>query len=181
MLDGQLTAASSPYYGLLYSVFQQPRERQEKGLVIALTSTAPGEGVSHVTRRIADHLEEHAPGCVLMVSLADLHKNDSAFPDKAVGGEAWRGSWQFRRDCIARWRSQFEYVLIDCPSLGWSGDANGVARLVDGIILVVEANRTRKQQLQHAERQLELAGGKLMGYILNKRRYLVPGWIFKRL
>ncbi len=181
MSEGQINAASSPYYGLLYSIFQQPRERQEKGLVVAVTSACSGEGVSYVTRRIADQLEEHSPGSVLLVNISELHRNLRAFPENLSDMNAWRSSWQYRRDCIARWRGQFEYVIMDCPSLAFSGDATGITRLVDGTLLVVEANRTRKQQLQHAERQLQLAGGNVIGYILNKRRYLVPGWIYRHL
>lgn len=181
MAEGQIHAASSPYYGLLYSIFQQPRERQEKGLVIAVTSACSGEGVTHVTRRIADQLEEHSPGSILLVNISELHRNDRAFADSTGDMSAWRSSWQYRRDCITRWRSEYEYVIMDCPSLSWSGDATGITRLVDGTLLVVEANRTRKQQLQHAERQLQLAGGHVIGYILNKRRYLIPDWIYRYL
>jgi Mrp family chromosome partitioning ATPase len=93
----------------------------------------------------------------------------------------WQGSWQYREDCIRALRQQFEYVLIDCPALRSGGDVLSVAPMVDGVILVVEADRTTKDQVLHAEHQIESAGGKISGHILNKRKYVVPKWIYQRL
>jgi cellulose biosynthesis protein BcsQ len=93
----------------------------------------------------------------------------------------WHGNRQHRDDCISVLRSQFDYVLIDCPSLRTSADVLGIAPLVDGVVLVVEANRTQPRQILHAERQIETAGGVIRGHILNKRKYFVPDWIYQRL
>jgi succinoglycan biosynthesis transport protein ExoP len=93
----------------------------------------------------------------------------------------WNGSWQYRRDCIDLLRNEFDYALIDCSSLRESGDLLSVAPFVDGVILVVEANRTRRDQIQRAERAVEAAQGKLLGHVLNKRTYAIPGWIYRRL
>jgi hypothetical protein len=103
-----------------------------------------------------------------------------ADPSAKKARSPWQGSWQYREDCINALRSQFEYVLIDCPALR-AGDVLSVAPLVDGVILVVEADRTTRAQVLHAERQIEAAGGKCAGHILNKRKYVVPEWIYKRL
>ena len=81
----------------------------------------------------------------------------------------WEGSWQYRRDCIDLLRSEFDYTIIDCPSLKESGDLLSVAPFVDGVILVIEANRTRRDEPRQAEQSITAAGGTLLGYILNKR------------
>jgi Mrp family chromosome partitioning ATPase len=93
----------------------------------------------------------------------------------------WHGSRQHRRDRINELRMQFDYVLIDCPSLRTNGDVLGIAPLVDGVLLVVEANRTRADQVLYAERQIQTAGGVFRGHILNKRKYFVPQWLYQRL
>jgi Mrp family chromosome partitioning ATPase len=54
-----------------------------------------------------------------------------------------------------------------------------VAPFVDGVILVIEANRTRREQLWQAEQSISAAKGKLLGYILNKRTYDVPKWLYR--
>ena len=184
----------SPYTGLLYSIFQRPRERDQKGLVIAITASLPGEGVTYLVSHLADRLSAQAGGSVLVVDLAKLSGSAPLVPQIAGPGgarkplteaafrsEDWAGSWQFRRDLITRWRSDFEYVLLDCPGSNTGSEATAFAQHVDGVILVVEANRTKTQQLKLTEHQIQMAGGTVLGYVLNKRRYLVPEWIYRRL
>jgi hypothetical protein len=90
----------------------------------------------------------------------------------------WEGSWQYRRDCIDLLRSEFDYSIIDCPSLEESGDLLSIAPFVDGVILVVEANRTRREQPRQAEQRIGAAGGTVLGYILNKQTCEVPRWLY---
>ena len=72
-------------------------------------------------------------------------------------------------------------MLIDCPAIREGNDLLSLAPFVDGIILVVEAGGTRKEQILHAEKAIGFARGKLLGHILNKRRYDVPEWLYRRL
>lgn len=194
MKQSELSTPQSPYTGLLYSIFQRPRENDEKGLVVAFTSSLPGEGVTYVVSHLSGLLGAQTGGSVLVVDLSKLSSGAplvpqvagpsgerKALPEAAFRTQDWTGSWQFRRDLIAQWRSRFEYVLLDCPGTGMGSEAIAVAQHVDGIILVVEANRTKNQELKFTEHQIQTAGGKILGYVLNKRRYLVPGWIYDRL
>ena len=52
---------------------------------------------------------------------------------------------------------------------------------VDGVVLVIEAGKTREQVAVRAKKELEEAGGKVLGVVLNKRKYHIPEWIYKRL
>jgi Mrp family chromosome partitioning ATPase len=70
---------------------------------------------------------------------------------------------------------------VDCPSLKEAQDAILLAPLVDGIVLVVEADRTHREQLLYVERSIELANGKIMGHVLNKRSYVVPDWLCRKM
>jgi Mrp family chromosome partitioning ATPase len=71
--------------------------------------------------------------------------------------------------------------MIDCPALSTSAEVLGIAEFVDGILLVVEANRTKKHKLINAQNQVRAAGGKVLGTILNKRTYAVPTWVYRHL
>jgi Mrp family chromosome partitioning ATPase len=93
----------------------------------------------------------------------------------------WEGNWQYRRDSIDLLRSEFDYTIIDCPSLKTSGDLLSVAPFVDGVILVIEANRTRRDDPREAEMSIAAAGGKTLGFILNKRTYELPAWLDRML
>jgi Mrp family chromosome partitioning ATPase len=72
-------------------------------------------------------------------------------------------------------------VLIDCPSLKESTDILGLAPLVDGVLMVIEANRTTKEQIVYLERTLERGGGRILGHLLNKRTYPIPEWVHRKL
>ena len=49
---------NSPYRGLIYNIFQFPREKRG-GLAIAVTSTHPGAGTTHVVRALTAEIGNH--------------------------------------------------------------------------------------------------------------------------
>lgn len=75
----------------------------------------------------------------------------------------------------------FDYVLIDCPSIKDSSEAMLLARLVQGVVIVTAAGQTRREDIQHSQRVIETAEGKVLGFVLNKRKYPVPGWLYRRI
>jgi protein-tyrosine kinase len=78
-------------------------------------------------------------------------------------------------------RVAFDNILIDCRSLKVSAEAAVLSSSVDGVAVVVEAGQTRRDEILNAQRTIENAGGKFLGFVLNKRRYPVPEWLYKRL
>jgi hypothetical protein len=195
----------SVYQTLLYTVLQKPREKDAGGVVIALSSSNAGEGVTYVSRALIRELAKcdmtstaglnvsflrrlHEPtveGIRKSISKTAPHLSgekadtESATRTLAIQDRRspWEASWQYRRDCIDLLRSEFDYTIIDCPSMGQTGDLLSIAPFVDGVIMVVEANRTRRDQPRQAEQRIQAAGGKLLGYILNKRVYELPRWL----
>ena len=200
----------SEYQGLVYNIFQIPRDTPH-GLTIALTSPTRGAGTTHLTRALTNELGTHPTHRILRVELMylarqvrsaadvlemvrgtaaatifEISEKASAVAARANGstgaaGGFWHASAEHRRACLDLLRGQFQYILFDCPALRQSGDTLGIASLIDGLLLVVEADRTTKAEMLQAERQIEAAGGRLFGSILNKRKYLVPDWARRRL
>ena len=78
-------------------------------------------------------------------------------------------------------RVSFDNILIDCRSLKLSSEAAVLGSSVDGVAVVVEAGQTRRDEILNAQRTIEQAGGKFLGFVLNKRRYPVPEWLYRRL
>ena len=78
-------------------------------------------------------------------------------------------------------RVSFDNILVDCRSMKESTDAAMLSSCVDGIVVVVDAGRSRRDEILNAQRTIEAAGGNFLGYVLNQRRYPVPEWLFKRL
>ena len=78
-------------------------------------------------------------------------------------------------------RVSFDNVLIDCGSITDSTDAALLGASVDGVVIVVNAGESRRDEILNSQRMIETAGGKFLGFVLNKRRYPVPEWLYKRL
>jgi capsular exopolysaccharide synthesis family protein len=76
---------------------------------------------------------------------------------------------------------QWDWVLIDSPAITSCSDSNALASKVDGIILVIQAEKTRWEVGQEIRAQLENCGGRILGVILNKRRLPIPRWIYRAL
>jgi hypothetical protein len=61
-------AWKSVYHTLIYTVFQKPRDKQESGMVVALTSANPREGVTHITRDLSHELAKSEVNSVARIS-----------------------------------------------------------------------------------------------------------------
>jgi hypothetical protein len=185
--------------GLLSRIFQRPREENNRGFVVALTSAHPQAGVSLITNALASVLDQGGdPSTMLLNGRYMSTGNDSsADPENRSGGRATANLWQrYRPDgsydswhgmhtrlavYLEQLRREYRYILIDCPSLREAEHAVILAPLVDGVVLVVEANRTQKDQFLYAERTIENAGGRILGHVLNKRTYVIPAWLHRRM
>ena len=69
---------------------------------------------------------------------------------------------------------QFDFVIIDLPPVNRYADASILAPKVDGVILVVEADRTPVVDAESAKKSLDRVGARIFGVVLNRRRSYVP-------
>ena len=100
-----------------------------------------------------------------------LVSGNSVPPSQVLNGD---GLWEM-------FRARFDLVLIDSPPLEESSDGLAMVRKADGVVLVMEAEKTRWPVVQKLRDSIMQYGGNVLGVVLNKRRYHVPGWIYKRL
>lgn len=79
-------------------------------------------------------------------------------------------------------KNEYGFVLFDTPPLeGNELSAVKLGGLVDGVILVIEAERVRWEVVQHARDRLTQGNVDILGAVLNKRQYHVPRWLYKTL
>jgi capsular exopolysaccharide synthesis family protein len=76
---------------------------------------------------------------------------------------------------------RFDYVLFDAGAVLGHAEASMLASTVDGVVLVVRANRTKREVLAKAEKLVRFSGGSVIGTVLNRRRYPIPESVYKRL
>ena len=204
------TARAAPDVQFLLTRVGSERVRNGGGAVLAFTSANPGEGVSHVVRVLASQLATQTGRPTMLVEagrMAQLRATELRNIPSACARTNVTNLWLLRKatsangngskptnppepllpeaanrlDPVEALRATFAHTLIDCPPLSASYEAALLARKVDGVVLVVEADRTKRDQILRARHTIETANGKLMALVLNKRRHVVPEWLYRML
>jgi Mrp family chromosome partitioning ATPase len=76
-------------------------------------------------------------------------------------------------------RSQWPLIIIDAAPVLHSVDILNIAPLSDGVLLVVEAERSRTPVVKRAKDQLQSTGAHIIGVVLNRRRFHIPPLLYK--
>jgi hypothetical protein len=85
------------------------------------------------------------------------------------------------RSQLDKVRKAFRYVLIDARPVGIYADTAFLAQLADGVVLVVEADVTRRIAARIAKEALEGASANLLGIVLNNRTFPIPEALYRKL
>jgi capsular exopolysaccharide synthesis family protein len=80
-------------------------------------------------------------------------------------------------ELLNRVREQFDFVVLDASPLHAYSESSFLASKVDGVILVVESERTKSEVVQRIKRELELAGVNILGVVLNKKKNYLPRFV----
>jgi capsular exopolysaccharide synthesis family protein len=79
------------------------------------------------------------------------------------------GSRRFA-EMLAEVREGFDYVLVDAPPVGLVSDPAILSTQGDGVLLVMDAQNTRKGSVQQAMRSLEVVGARVLGTVMNNAK-----------
>lgn len=83
-------------------------------------------------------------------------------------------------DFLRRLRDQFDLVIIDAPPLSVFPDGLSIAGSVDGVVLIVEAEKTKWSVVKDAKERLIKGGANVLGIVFNKSKSYIPEWLEKR-
>ena len=78
-------------------------------------------------------------------------------------------------------RQRFDLILIDSVPVSASVEGIALCPMADGVVLVIEAERTRSHVVRITKERITKSGGNLLGLVFNKQRYYIPEWIYKKL
>jgi Mrp family chromosome partitioning ATPase len=78
-------------------------------------------------------------------------------------------------------RGAFDYLLIDAAPLNAYADAIVFGRFSDGVVLILEANVTRREAALRVAEGLRTAKIPVLGAVLNKRTFPIPALLYKRI
>jgi len=90
------------------------------------------------------------------------------------------GSQRFSK-FLADAQQGFDHVLIDAPPVGLLSDPAILSAQGDGVLLVLDAQETRKRFVRQAMRNLEAVGANVLGTVINninvsREGYYNPGY-----
>lgn len=81
----------------------------------------------------------------------------------------------------AELRKEFDFVIIDAPPMTRHADAIALGQLSDGMVLILEAESTRRETALSVVENLRSLEIKILGAVLNKRTFPIPERIYSRL
>lgn len=139
----------------LHSVFKLPNA---PGLFEFATEIQARGGAARVDRFVQPTV---VPGLFLMASGSSLTSAPSLLYNL-----------DFRK-IFSVIRGRFDIVLVDVPPLLCANEVRVMARLADGVILVVRASSSRVEEVVATEKYLKEDGGTLVGTVLNDAPYNV--------
>jgi len=126
--------------------------------------------------------------------IANLERSALRKPSRRLSNELWlvprnvffgenenglSGAWL--RDRLAELRKTFDYIVLYGPPAGAGSEAALLGSLCDGMVLVVEANSTRRVAAQKVKERLHAANARLLGMVLSSRRFPIPETLYRRL
>ena len=68
---------------------------------------------------------------------------------------------------LERLRGSYDYIILDLPPVGEVSDALAVAKLTDGMLLVVRQNYCNRIAVNSLVRQFEFVGARILGVVYN--------------
>jgi len=76
--------------------------------------------------------------------------------------------------------AQFDWVIVDGAPVLESPESVDLAPLADGVILVIRSGKTKRPVVVRAVDLLRKSGARVMGSVLNRRRFEIPDFIYRR-
>ena len=75
----------------------------------------------------------------------------------------------------------FDYVIIAAPSVTQHPAVAALGAEVDGIVMIAEANVTRRRAVRACADALHASGGRVLGTVLNNRTFPIPEAVYRLL
>lgn len=175
--------------------------------VIAVTSAVTGEQAGPVAMALAKARSENPEWRVLYIDFAphraegDSPKGltdlvtDQAELDGILGqdGDLYvlsRGVaecpaylWESRRmqSVLTELRQRFDRIVVHASPVRTSSDAINAARFVDGVVIVIRADSTRREVVSRAIDVIRSAKGRVAGAVLTDRKQTIPNIVYRRI
>ncbi|MGP5259691.1 polysaccharide biosynthesis tyrosine autokinase [Brachybacterium paraconglomeratum] len=140
---------------LIDADLRRPRAHEYAGLdgAVGLTNVLAGEvDLKVATYRFPDTELDLLPAGAIPPNPAELLTSDAM------------------RQLIAEMSARYRYVIIDTPPVLSVADATLMSPLADGVVIAIDARRTRRSSVAQTTKILEGSGARILGTVLNRVR-----------
>lgn len=77
-------------------------------------------------------------------------------------------------------KKKFDLILVDIPAFYQGAEARIFCKKADDILVVIEADGTRKPIANEMVNELRSMEASILGVLFNKRQFHIPRWIYRR-
>ncbi len=195
MLVRRLAAEGAPQaIGLTSCAHKEGVSTVAANLAVAAASEPGGQVLLIDTKRIHSQTEamfglpsgpgfsewlsgrETRSACIQATSVPKLHVMG---PGRQVDAARSTVPAQTFRALLARLKQDYAWVVFDLPIVS-ECQFPGLVASLDGILLVVEAERLRRRVVLRAKQQLEDSQAHVTGVVFNKQQTHLPNWLRRR-
>jgi receptor protein-tyrosine kinase len=99
----------------------------------------------------------------------------------AAGQLSFPGAYDRLSSRMTELRGQFKYVVIYSSPLDLDSASILLSSWTDGVVMVVEADTTRRETARRMKRNLDAANVSVLGVVLNNRSFSIPEALYRRL
>jgi len=75
----------------------------------------------------------------------------------------------------------YDTVIIDAPPVISCPETPAMTPFVDGVVFVVQAEKTKREVAQRSLEAIANFKGNVLGVVLNRKRYYIPEFLYKRI
>jgi Mrp family chromosome partitioning ATPase len=76
---------------------------------------------------------------------------------------------------------KYDTILIDAPPVIGSPETPPLATYSDGVVVVVHSGKTKREIVQRALNIIGQFEGNVLGLVLNRKKYYIPDFIYRRI
>jgi Mrp family chromosome partitioning ATPase len=99
----------------------------------------------------------------------------------AAGQLSFPGVYDRLSSRMTELRGQFKYVVIHSSPLALDSSSILLSSWTDGVVMVVEAETTRRETARRMKQNLDAANVRVLGVVLNNRTFSIPEALYRRL
>jgi capsular exopolysaccharide synthesis family protein len=85
------------------------------------------------------------------------------------------------RPVLESLRGSYHYTILDAAPILTAPETAVAAALTDGLVLVVRAGRTKREIVKRSIEQLRKYDVRVLGVVMNRQRYVIPEFLYRRL